>query len=159
MFCSMHNHGDFMNLYVILHEFKQHCSCWLHPCNCPLDQTRNELWHKSIFYVAPRASQRPSMQKLGESPWPANPLINQGVMAAFQECRLGYHSQAGFEPRISGFLTLCVNHYATRGMHKRKCWKILQYFPVFPLDHLQAVEDSKKPLHFTFFWRKHSRST
>ncbi len=36
-------------------------------------------------------------------------------MATLQERRLGYHSQAGLEPRISRFSTLRLNHYAARG--------------------------------------------
>jgi hypothetical protein len=52
------------------------------------------------------------VEKLGD--FPANLLINQGVMATLHERRLGYHSRSGLEPGTSGFLTLCVNYYATR---------------------------------------------
>jgi hypothetical protein len=54
-------------------------------------------------------------KKLGDSP--DNLLINQGLMAALQELRQGYHSRAGLEPGTSRFLTLPMNHYAARGMY------------------------------------------
>jgi hypothetical protein len=37
-------------------------------------------------------------------------------MATLQERRLRYHSRAGLEPGASGFSTLRINHYATRGI-------------------------------------------
>jgi hypothetical protein len=55
-----------------------------------------------------------SFLKLGDSP--ANSLISQGFMATLQERRLGYHSRAGLEPGTSRFLTLCLSHYAARGV-------------------------------------------
>jgi hypothetical protein len=45
--------------------------------------------------------------------FPANLLINQGIMATLQERRLGSHSRAGLEPVTSEFSTLRINHYAT----------------------------------------------
>ncbi len=57
-------------------------------------------------------------EKLGD--FPANLLINQGVMATLQERRLGYHSRAGLEPGTSRFSTLRIKHYAARGMNNYK---------------------------------------
>jgi hypothetical protein len=37
-------------------------------------------------------------------------------MATLQERRLGYHSLVGLEPGTSGFSTLRIDHYATRGI-------------------------------------------
>jgi hypothetical protein len=44
-------------------------------------------------------------------------------MAILQERCLRYLSRAGLEPGTSGFSTLHINHYATRGTKQLSCWR------------------------------------
>jgi hypothetical protein len=47
------------------------------------------------------------------------PIFLSTKMATLQELRLGYHSRVGLEPGNSGFSTLHIDHYATRGILPR----------------------------------------